>query len=168
MKKIILLTISVLFSISSLIASANAKFHSGFIYHFTKYIEWPVDMRNGDFVIAVVGNSEVIPYLTQLAKTKTVGGQKIVIKKCSSVAQAKGAHIMFVDDSKLANFATVKSIAQQGNTLLLTAKNNYGRNGSMINFFEKNGKIQFELNQSATKKAGLVISNKLVSLATLV
>lgn len=168
MKKILLLTISILFSVTSLIAVDNAKFHSGFIYHFTKYIEWPADMRNGDFVIAVVGNAKIITYLNQLAQTKTVGAQKIVIKKCSSVAQAKGAHIIFIDNSKLTNFDTAKSIAEHGNSLLLTAKNNYGKIGSMINFFEKNGKIQFELNQSAAKKAGLVISNKLVNLAKLV
>ena len=104
MKKSLIVIISVLFSVSTLFASESAKFHSGFIYHFTKYIEWPEAMRNGNFVIAVVGDSDVSQYLEELAKTKTVGTQKIVIKKCKSVAEAKGSHIIYLSDSKIGDF----------------------------------------------------------------
>ena len=168
MKKSLIVIISVLFSVSTLFASESAKFHSGFIYHFTKYIEWPEAMRNGNFVIAVVGDSDVSQYLEELAKTKTVGTQKIVIKKCKSVAEAKGSHIIYLSDSKIGDFAAVRTLANQGNALLLTSKDNYGKNGSMINFIQKDGKMQFELNQTAAKQAGLIISNKLSSLAVLI
>lgn len=35
----------------------NSKIKAIFIYNFTKYIEWPENQKQGDFVIGVLGNS---------------------------------------------------------------------------------------------------------------
>src|SRR5690606_31601379 len=40
--------------------TTNYKTYSVFLYSFTKYIEWPQDAREGDFVIAVVGNQKLL------------------------------------------------------------------------------------------------------------
>jgi hypothetical protein len=64
--------------------TADYKFHSVFIYNFTKYIQWPATQQSGDFVIAVMGNSPVFDELSKITANKTVGTQKIVVKKFNS------------------------------------------------------------------------------------
>ncbi|MCP4520187.1 MAG: YfiR family protein [Cytophagales bacterium] len=154
------------FSVASF--AQETKMYSGFIYHFSKLIEWPSAQKQGDFIIAVVGNSDIVKHLNALAKTRKVGTQKIVIKKCSTVAEAQGAHIIYLSDNKLSEFGKAKSVAQAGHSLLLTSKDNYGKNGSMINFVKKGGKLQFEINKASTKQAGLVVSNKLLNLGIVI
>lgn len=143
----------------------DAKFHSGFIYHFTKYIEWPSDMTSGDFVIAIVGDNPVTPLLEKLATVKKVGTQKMVIKKCSSIAQAKGAHIIFLSDSKLSEFSIALTQAKANNSLLLTDQSGYARKGAMINFAKKGGRMQFELNRKSFKQTKMTVSDNLLKLA---
>lgn len=143
----------------------TAKFHSGFIYHFTKYIEWPTDMRTGDFVIAIVGQNDVIPFLEKLATVKKAGTQKMIIKRCSSVVEAKGAHIIFLSDSKLSQFPTAQVQAQTNNSLLLTDQSGYGKKGAMINFVDKAGRMQFEINKKAIKSTKIKVSEQLLKLA---
>src|SRR5206468_262493 len=59
----------------------NARLKSVFIYNFTRYIDWPADYKSGNFVINMFGsNTAMLTELNNMAKTKTVGAQKIEIK----------------------------------------------------------------------------------------
>jgi hypothetical protein len=44
----------------------------------------------------------------------------------------------------------------------------FGESGVMINFLTKENKVRFEINLAAARRAGLKISSKLLSLATIV
>lgn len=167
MKRLILPLLFILISVGSSLGQA-AKFHSGFIFHFTKYIEWPSEMKQGSFVVAVVGKNDVSTYLTKLAQVRKVGVQTMVVKKCSSISEAKGAHIIFVSDSHLSSFSKALEIAKSGNSLLITDEKNYAKKGSLINFVDKNGKMQFELNKKSFDKSKLKISQQLLKLAIII
>src|SRR4028119_2478204 len=65
---------------------SDYKYHSVFIYNFIKYIQWPSSAQSGDFVIGVLGSSGIIPELEKMASTKTVGSQKIVVRRFNSVS----------------------------------------------------------------------------------
>jgi hypothetical protein len=44
----------------------------------------------------------------------------------------------------------------------------FGEKGVMINFIIRDNKVRFEINPEAARRAGLTISSKLLSLATIV
>ena len=141
MKKIILFF--TLFFVGTLVTQAQTdyRFHSIFIYNFTKYIQWPAEQQSGDFVIGVLGNSSILIDLEKMAANKSVGTQKIVVKRFKSVAEAGGVcHILFVPSSGNYNFDDIYNKFKGKHTLLITEKSGLAQKGSGINFVLHNNK----------------------------
>jgi hypothetical protein len=142
------------------------KFHSLFIYNFTKYIQWP--SSSGDFVIGVVGRSDIIPKLEEMAKARTVGSQKIVIKTFPTAASVDGCQMLFIPNSQSKSLEELKDKARKSNILIITETPGLASKGSNINFVLKEGKWKFELNKQATEDAGIKVSSELAKLAILI
>src|ERR1044072_3758523 len=76
---------------------AGARIKAIYIYNFTKYIEWPAEYKEGNFVIGVYGtNLPLLNELNKMAASKTVGAQKMEIKNIGSTAEAAQCHIIFI------------------------------------------------------------------------
>jgi hypothetical protein len=143
--------------------TADYKFHSVFIYNFTKYIQWPATQQSGDFVIAVVGNSPVFDELSKITVNKMVGTQKIVVKKFGSAGEIDNCQIVFVPGA--GNFEAVQEKLKDKAVLMITEKPGMARKGSGINFVIQDNKWKFELNEAMTQHAGLKVSKELAKLA---
>jgi hypothetical protein len=147
-------------------AQTDYRFHSIFIYNFTKYIQWPAQQQSGDFVIGVLGNSpNVVEELTKVTTNKMVGSQKIVVKKYKSAAEATDCHILFLPSSVSHTFDDVQSKLKGKPTLVITEKSGLAQKGSGINFIIQDNKWKFELNEAATQSSGLKVSRELSQLA---
>lgn len=168
MKKIIL-TLSLIFltsvSFHSFAQAQDYKFHSIFIYNFTKYIQWPASQQSGDFIIAVVGNSPISSELEKITANKVVGAQKIVIKKFRSASEVSDCHILYVPGSNSSNFEAIQQKLKGKHTLVITEKTGMVRKGSGINFVLQDNKWKFEFNEQATQDAGLKVSKELAQMA---
>src|SRR5687767_6123957 len=73
----------------------NYAVHANIIYRFTKYINWPADKRNGEFVIGIVGETPLYSALRTYTSNKTAAGVPIVINKISASADSYNCHILF-------------------------------------------------------------------------
>jgi hypothetical protein len=142
----------------------QSKVQSAYMYHFTKYMEWPSAKQSGDFVIAVVGNSDIHPYLKTLAATKTVGAQKIVIKEYTSVAQVTDCHMIFVAASNSHEVMTANAKAARYQALVITEKKGLAKKGASLSFVMVGGKAKFEVNESSINKNGIKVSAKLIQM----
>ena len=154
-------------SFSSAKAQSTNKVYSGFIYHFTKYTQWPSEMQGGDFVIGVVESPEMFKELQNLAGTKTVGGRNIVVKQFST-GRIEQAHILFIAKSGTGQLSGMLEKAKANNTLVITESPGAATKGSVINFVENAGKVRFELNLNNAKAHNLKISGDLQKLAIIV
>ena len=141
------------------------KYHSLFIYNFTKYIQWPASYQSGDFVIGVLGNSPINDFLYDMVSNKSVGGQKFVIKKFNSPEEVGKCHMLYIPSSKSRHFDDIMASMAGKSTLIITEKPGLGSKGSAINFIIQDGKVKFELNRATTEKFGLKVSNELAKLA---
>lgn len=167
-KKIVLIAAGLLFLLSNTSFSQDYKFHSVFIYNFTKYIQWPSAYQSGDFVIAVLGNSQVTENLEKMAAVKTVGSQKIIVKKVNSIAEAGKCHILFLPDSKSGNLDDVLAHFGSRPTLIITERAGLAKKGSGINFILQGGKWKFELNKPAIESNNMRVSSELAKLAIVI
>lgn len=163
-KSILILTIA-LFLGHSASANAQYKLYAGFMYHFAKYTQWPAAKQTGDFVIGVIGSSDMAAATKALASTKKVGNRRIVVKTFSSAAEAKNCHILFVSNSKSSEIEKANALSKANNFLVITETANATTKGSTINFVENSGRVQFELSQSTVSSQGLKISSELQKLA---
>ena len=166
MKKTILSTVLVL--ICALTQAQNYKQHPLFIYSFTRYVLWPDAYNQGDFEILILGDSPLLEELKVLAQNKKVGDRPIKIIKINSVAEIRKCNMLFVPADKSDKLAEVLQKVDTQSVLVITEQSGLGAQGSCINFISKEGKLAFELNQSAFLKQNLKASNELTRLATMI
>lgn len=134
------------------------------MYHFTKYVDWPEAKKSGDFVIGVVGNSDIYKELETIAATKKAGTQTIVIKKISSPSEAASCHIAFISASQSGSLDQYLQSTASKPVLIVTEKNGLAKKGAGINFIIADEKLKFEINKSSVESNSLKVSGDLLKL----
>jgi hypothetical protein len=142
--------------------------HSMMIYNFIKYIEWPTDTKNGDFIIGVYGDQDVFNALNKWYGGKDKMGQKIVVKLFNNPSEIAKCHIVYLAGNRSNDFEAVKNRMKGSNTLMVTDNKGLAHKGSGINFKMEGNKLKFELNQSSVQAANLKVSSQLSSMAILI
>lgn len=170
MKKLVYILVSILFFTSwiadkpSPSEEANAKIKAIYIYNFTKYIEWPDNYKQGNFVIGVMGNNiSLINELNKMAASKTVGSQRLEIKNLTSADLP--CHIIYVLSDNSAQLTDVMDKIKNKSTLIITDKAGLAAKGAGINFVVQENKQKIELNKSNIEKYKLKVASSLVELA---
>jgi len=145
---------------------AGARIKAIYIYNFTKYIEWPAEYKEGNFVIGVYGTS--IPLLNELNKmaaSKTVGSQKMEIRNMTSAAEAAQCHIVYILADNSSQLADVVSKIKGKSTLIVADKAGMAKLGAGINFSVVENKQKIELNRANIEKYKLKVASTLVEMA---
>ncbi len=170
MKKRILLVAAALVVTGS-VFSQNRPLHevySMMVFNFTKYVQWPDHATTGEFVIGVVGNTDIYNTLNGWYGGKARGSKTYIIKKFNSASDVTECHVLYIDKSKSGEFDDVNSKLQGKGTLVITDKSGLGEKGSGINFKTVDNKLKFELNQKVIESANLKVSGALSSMAILI
>ncbi|WP_020533905.1 YfiR family protein [Flexithrix dorotheae] len=139
-----------------------------FIYHFTRYIEWPDDNSTEDFVIGVLNDDKMYATLNQSFEGRKRKNRPIKVVKFKSTSEVENCSILFLPKYQSKNLESLIDQFEGKNTLLITDKNGLGEKGSTINFHEVGNKLRFELNLEALEKASLKVSGQLKQVAILI
>jgi len=145
---------------------ASARIKAIYIYNFTKYIEWPDNYKEGNFVIGVIGsNAALMGELNHMAASKTVGSQKLEIRSVTNPTEAAQCHIIYILTDNSATLADVISKVKNHSTLIITDKPGMAKQGAGINFAVVENKQKIELNKANIEKYKLKIASTLVDMS---
>jgi hypothetical protein len=140
---------------------------SAFLYNFTKFIEWPELQltTNGNLSICVVGEPEMYEVMRETIGRKLVNNHELQFKMIDHPGEANACQVLFLsftDQRRLQDWLGAVSTAA-----VLTVSDSPGfiRGGGMIQFVIVDGKIRFDINQSAANRLKIKLSSKLLSLA---
>src|SRR5690554_1294204 len=86
MKKIYVLLLLLMLPMATMVAQ-EAKFKAVFTLNFIRYIGWPDQSLQGDFVIGVVRNREVADWIRDQSAGKKFGFQDIVVREYRSIEE---------------------------------------------------------------------------------
>jgi hypothetical protein len=143
--------------------------YSMMVFNFVKYIQWPADDNSKEFVIGVVGNTEIYNTLNAWYGGKPAKGNKTyVIKKFNNASEVTDCQAIFIDRSKSNEFAAIAEQVKGKRTLVVTDRNGLGAKGSCINFKTVDDKLRFELNQQAIEASNLKVASALSSMAIMI
>ncbi len=143
---------------------ANAKIKAIYIYNFTKYIEWPDNYKQGNFVIGIMGNNvSLINELNKMAASKTVGNQRLEIKSITSADAT--CHIVYLLSENSTQLNEVIDKMKSKSTLIITDKAGLAAKGAGINFVIQENKQKIELNKANIERHKLKVASSLVELA---
>jgi hypothetical protein len=145
---------------------AGARIKAIYIYNFTKYIEWPAEYKDGNFVIGVYGtNIPLLNELNKMATSKTVGAQKMEVKNINSPAEAALCHIVYILTDNSASLPDVIGKVKGKSALIVTDKAGMAKLGAGINFSVVENKQKIELNRANIERYKLKVASTLVEMA---
>ncbi|NJO68151.1 MAG: YfiR family protein [Bacteroidetes bacterium] len=82
------------------------SFVSNSLLVFSKYVNWPLNHKNGDFIITIIGNPDVYKELSSNIHTMKVGSQNIIVRYYNKVNEVQDfSHILFLSEN---NSSTIK------------------------------------------------------------
>jgi hypothetical protein len=145
-------------------AAANdleAKVKAAYLYHLTKFVEWP-SLPPNEFRICVIGSESVGSLVGELANRPALERRiKIEVDTLSDPAQCQ---ILFIgrDERRLPEFIKrLRSFA----VLTVGDGDDFTRKGGVVGFYLDGGKVKLEVNPDAARVANLRVSAKLLEMA---
>jgi hypothetical protein len=152
-------------------AISEHEVQAAFIYNFARFVTWPAAAFPGPTTpmrIAVLGNHRFADVLEKTVAEREVGGHPLKVLRCRNLKEAAGAHIMFVSKGQPWEPEQISKHFGKAAVLLVGEEEGFATHGGTINFVLRDEKVHFQINPVAARKAGLVISARLLSLAEIV
>jgi len=165
--KLFFFILSLLF-FSQLNAEENSieyKIKAGYLYNFTKFITWPENELE-TFNLCILGKDPFGPILNPIEK-RSVKGKPIRLSRIQRADETKHCHIVYISSLSKAQISTLGILTIKSVLAKLTVgeSKQFTRQGGMISFFQRDGKVKLRINLPSLRKSGLEISAKLLEVA---
>lgn len=151
-------------------APSEYAVEAAFLYNFTKFIEWPdaaFASPAQPFGICVVGPD---PFGTALedAAGRPVGSHRTELHRLAPSDPAEPCQIVFL--SGMTGEETGNWLQTHRGKAILTVGDapGFALSGGVIGFVPADGHVRFEINLQAAARAHLIITSRLLGLATIV
>jgi hypothetical protein len=168
--------LTALWSLAALAAQAEPPsfpeyaIKAAYVYQFSSFIEWPpeaVPDPATPFCICVLGEDPFGPLLDAL-QHKTVQGRAVAIKRVKQIQESGGCQTLFVSASEAPRLDKILTALGTHPILTVADLPGFAQAGGAIEFIHQGNNIRFAINLDTARRAGLKISSKLLSLATVV
>jgi hypothetical protein len=143
---------------------------AAFLYNFAKFIQWPDAAFYGPqtpFKIAVIGDVDFGAALATI-QNKTINSRRIVIDQLEATNGLEQYHLVFLSRSQMENIDQILSQLDGKPVLTISDAKDFSRMGGIIQLYEKDNKIRFNVNMEPAERSQLKISSKLLKLAQVV
>ena len=143
------------------------RIKAAFLYHFARFSVWPDEAFEGTATplrLCILGKNPFGDALKQL-QGKTVHNRPLEIRHLPAGASARGCHVVFM--GPMPERVLQASLAQLKNRPVLTVgeSRDFLRLGGIVRLVESKNRIQFEINITAARRAGLQLNARLLRLA---
>jgi len=142
----------------------NYAVEANIIYHFTRYINWPANKKSGDFIIGIVGDTPLYDELKNFTSTKTVGSQRIVVRKLPVTATSFNCQILFISEDGSGSLKKIATETTGDPILIVTEADGLAHKGACINFVVVDDHLKLEINKSTIERRDLDIASELLQL----
>ena len=145
------------------------KVKAAFLYNFISFVEWPTNKVAGTNTTIVVGclqDDPAAPVLARALEGKPGRPIKLVVFK--EKEDPGECHLLFIGRTRKAQVDDTLARLQKAPVLTVSEIDLFAQRGGMINFVRHERAFRFEVNLEAADRAGLRISSKLASMATII
>ena len=144
----------------------TAIVQASYIYNIAKLVEWKEpSLKNGPFIISVLGSSNLYQELVKKYAEKSIGKQPIEVRKLPKSADIEQCHVLFVGQSELALLPAIYKNLDKRSTLLITEYPDAMEDGSVVNFVRVENTVKYEISLANARKHKLEVGSTLVQLA---
>lgn len=140
------------------------------IVNIAKFVDWPPSSAAGSgntFTICTAGAGSFASAL-EAYRGKTVRGKTVTIRRYELGDDPSPCSILLTGEADRRHLAAILASVRGKPVLTIGDSARFATTGGMIGFFEQDGKVRFEINQTAAEKAGLRLGAQLLKLARVV
>jgi hypothetical protein len=171
---IILLTATSPFLVSSEIEQLEYKIKAGYLYNFTKFINWPT-LNGKTFNFCYFSNDAFSEIIKPIEKKRAFSRPILAVRLdeaalLNSTQLIPNCQLLYLQDELINLVLLQKALSyfSAHGTLLVGETETFLANGGMIRFAQKAGKIKLQINLALINKSSLTISAKLLEIAELI
>ncbi len=130
-----------------------------------RFTTWP-DLVNPILNVCVIGNNVVQASFSNL-NVKTINGKQVRFLNRSRLRPLEHCQVIYFGDLKknLVRQALISIMGQ--NALTIGEGVEFLKAGGMVSLEQQGGKMQLNINLSAVQQTGLVVSSRILNLATI-
>jgi hypothetical protein len=134
---------------------------AAFLKNFVKFVEWPPP--SAALTLCILADD---PFKEALAGTDEVGGgRKLRYRRIASIREAGGCQAVFVPFSQRAALPEILAALEGKPVLTVGDGEGMAGAGLMLSFLIEDQKVRFEANLAPARRAGLIVSSRLLGLA---
>ena len=144
----------------------ESEYKAYFIYTFSKYVQWEDLGTDSTFIIGVIGNTDLVPYLERIAEVKSIKGKKIIIQQWQQTNDISVCHMLFIPRSQKDQLNEIRKKTEGRPILTIGDTKGFAKKGVHINLLILRDRIGFEVNMTTIDDTTLKVSSQLLKLAT--
>ncbi|MEY3450854.1 MAG: hypothetical protein RL711_679, partial [Bacteroidota bacterium] len=142
----------------------NDKMKAVFIYNFLKYIHWPSEVDNSNFVIGIKDAPGLYEELMLITKIKSaIGNHAIIVKKIDQFDES--VNVLFVGNASSSNLGLLAEKSKQNHVLLISDIEGSIANGVCIELIIDTKKAEFDISKKHLKENKLSVAQQLLDMA---
>jgi len=144
---------------------------AAYLYNFGRFVEWSAKGTTGQtsaFTICVLGEDPFGQALDATLSGETIGNQRLAARRISSPQMSGDCQILFISSSEANRLNRIIEALDKSAVLTVSDIPQFSQRGGMIQFVSEENRIRFEVNLTATQRAGLTLSSELLKVATVV
>ena len=144
---------------------------AAYLYNFSRFVEWPAKTaipQSNSFTICVLGEDPFGQALDATLAGETIGNQKVTARRISNPQMSGDCQILFISSSEANRLNKIMEALNKNAVLTVSDIPQFSQRQGMIQFVMEENRIRFEVNLTATQRAGLTLSSELLKVATAV
>jgi len=142
-----------------------------FLFQFTQFVEWPVEVLSTaqtPLVIGIFGEDPFGPFLDETVRDERANGHPVAVERYRRLEDVKNCHVLFVSRSEAGRTGDILTALKGRSILIVGDANGFADRGGMIQFVTQENRIRLRINLAAARAVNLTISSKLLRPATVI
>ncbi len=125
---------------------------------FAKYVIWPTEARQREFVIGIYDNVEKYNYFTNFFANKGIRGKDIIVRLVANTKEAQGVNILYVPSLNQNKFIKLAGKISGSHVLIVSEDNKYNLNTMVdISYNKDDAKIILKINDEKISDEQLIM-----------
>ncbi len=152
-------------------AELEYKLKAAFLFNFLKFTEYPTNQHTTPdhaLVIGCLPDDPAAPILAAVMEGKMLDGRPLRLVVFKEGEDIRRCHLLFIGRTLKAKGEEAMERLRTSPVLTVGEVDQFAHRGGMINFVRHERTFRFEINLKAAERAGLRISSKLGSMATII
>jgi hypothetical protein len=138
---------------------------AAYLFNFAKFVTWPANSRANVLNICILGKDPFGATLDNIVAGETIEGRRLAVLRLPRATSAAPCSILFINESEASHVDKDLSAVAKLPILTVSDISGFMRDGGTIEFVLSDKRVRFEVNLSAARRHGIVLSSQLLKVA---